>query len=257
MAYIYAGLSDIGIGKEKQEDYILVEELDKDNLLAIIADGTQSIEGHVKPAMLVSLEIKDMIQRIFHTNKELFLNHTNLFLKEAVFYANRILGAMKMGNEELYAGYAVSLTVCIFSEKNKVCFAHSGNTRLYVIRKGKMMKLTTDQTKADQLWKEGIIKTKEEYYISPDRLVITGGLGLAAEPEIITKSGKMSDGDIYLLTTDGIHYAINEKAMKTLVLEGANVDGACQNLITGAKEDIGYPDNMSVITIVNVNQLDN
>ena len=249
MSYIYSGLTDIGIGKEKQEDYIVIEELDENNLLSIVADGTQSIEGHVKPAMLVSLEIKEVVQRLFHENKDLFLNNTDIFLKEAMFYANRVLGAMKMGNEELFAGYAVSLTVCVFTEDNKVCFAHSGNTRMYVIRKTKMMKLTTDQTKADQLWQEGIIQTKEEYYTSPDRLVITGGLGLFSEPDIIIKKGKMMDGDIYIMTTDGIHYAINENAMKTLVLNGENADNACHNLIMGAKEDIGYPDNMSVIVI--------
>lgn len=254
--YYYAGISDVGYGKENQEDFIKVEELDETTILAIIADGTQSIEGHIKPGMLTTFEVIDYIKRIHSKNKSLLLHNSKLFLEEALLYANKLLGAFKMGNEELYSGYAVSMTACLIfvrdGEKTaKFSFAHTGNTRLYIIRSGMLKQVTKDQTKAEEMFREGLIQTREEYHTHPDRLIITGGLGFVSEPFIQTGLATFKDNDILLFTTDGIHYAINERAMLQLVLEGQMPETACQNLIEGSVKAVKYPDNATCCIVVN------
>ena len=254
--YYYAGMSDLGYGKENQEDFLRVIELDDNTLLTIIADGTQSIEGHVKPATLVTLEIIDYIQRIKNKNKELLFSYPKLFLEEALLYANKLLGAFKMGNEEMYAGYAVSLTVCLFFERGKerspkFAFAHTGNTRMYIIRGGGLRQVTKDQTKAAELFREGLIKSREEYHTHPDRLVITGGLGFTTAPVIQTGLGTFKEDDIFLFTTDGIHYAINEDALIQLIIEGQIPSTACANLIEGSVKAVKYPDNATCCIVIN------
>ena len=48
---------------------------------------------------------------------------------------------------------------------------------------------------------------------------ITNGIGLVTEPEIQLRAGRIKDDDIILMTTDGVHYAIQPQAMAEIILK--------------------------------------
>ena len=178
----------------------------------------------------------------------MLLYYVDFFLKQALLHANQVLGAYKMGNEETFTGYATSLTVALFTADNKAHIAHVGNTRFYILRNSKIIQLTKDQTKAQELLDAGEID-EQTYYVHPYRLNITDGLGISTLPNISNICVSITDTDLFLMTTDGIHYAIRPENMKELVLSGQDVVPACNNLIDAAKNIIKYPDNMSAIVI--------
>lgn len=251
--YLYGGKSDIGYKRKINEDYINIIELHSDTLLAIIADGSGSTASALNPASIVVSEIAAIVKRIYEEDKELFIENSELFLKEAMYAANRVLGAFKLGNDELYAGFGASATCCLISN-NVLTFAHSGNTRLHLLRINqegavKTIQLTIDQTKAKEMIDQGILPP-ELYYSSPESLVLTSGLGFFTEPNIQTFSTAIQSKDFILLTTDGIHYAINSDAMTNLILAGDNCDAAADALIQAALQQ-KYNDNMSAIIIFN------
>jgi serine/threonine protein phosphatase PrpC len=198
-----------------------------------------------------------ILRRVFTDNKDLFLANTGLFLEEAMHTANRVLGAFKMGNEEMYSGFGASVTCCICTSGGKFTLAHCGNTRLYLIRinpKDKVpsiKQITQDHTKARRLVDEGLL-TLEHYHTHPDRLVITSSLGVTTDPIIQINSGQLKRNDILLLTSDGIHYAIIPEAIMQLVVSAKNCDGASSALIEASKMQ-KYPDNMSVAVLWNRN----
>lgn len=256
--YLYGGASDVGYGRENNEDYMNVVELDDSTLFAIVCDGGGSKCSSLQPAAITANHICETIQRLFKSDKALLFEHAGLFLQEAILSANQVLGAFKKGNEEMYAGFGSGVTCCLCSDKGNFSFAHTGNSRIYLIRihaKDKlpqMKLLTRDHTKAQRLLDEGHI-TLEHYHTHPDRLTITSCLGVSSDPVIQTYTGKLKKDDILLMTTDGIHYAIIPDAIMQLVVASENCDHAVKALIEAAKMQ-KYPDNASAIVLWNRNQ---
>lgn len=256
--YLYGGASDIGYKREINEDYINIVELDNSTLFAAVADGAGSKCSTLQPASIAAAEIFQEIQRIFQQDKALFLEHTDLFLRETIGMANRVVGAFKMGNEELYAGFGTGFTCCVCMADGKFTFAHVGNSRIYLIRlhpkdrTPTIRQLTQDHTQARQLLDAGLL-APEHYYSHPDRLVVTSCLGVTSEPIIQINSGRLKPDDILLMTTDGIHYAIIPNAIMQLVIGSQTCDNAVHALIEAAKMQ-KYPDNMSAIVIWNRNK---
>lgn len=255
--YLYGGATDVGYSRENNEDYMNVIELDDSTLFAILCDGAGSKCSSLQPASIAANHICDSVRRTFKADPELFISHTALFLQEAILGANQVLGAFRKGNEEMYAGFGSGVTCCVCTKQGKITFAHTGNSRIYLIRihaKDKipsMRQLTRDHTKAQKLLDEGHI-TPEHYHTHPDRLVITSCLGVHSDPVIQTYTGTLKKDDILLMTTDGIHYAIIPDAIMQLVIAAENCDSAVGTLIEAAKMQ-KYPDNMSAIVLWNRN----
>lgn len=259
MIFNYGGHTDIGFGRELNEDFISIKELDDDTLLAIIADGAGSKPSLLQPAQIVTNAMNEEIKNLYDSKKELVLDNASLVLSNSMLNANKILGAFKIANEELYSGYGVSATAVLFYKKsinNKnvylFSFAHTGNTRLYLLRTDNknelnIAQLTSDFTKAKTLLDDGIL-TKDQYHTNPDRLVITQALGLVDTPLIQTSYGIIKDGDFYLLTTDGIHYAIRQEGMVQIVSISTDLSEGSKNMCEASKS-FEYPDNASACIV--------
>ena len=231
--YTAGAYIDIGFERESQEDYAQVEELDYENLLCVIADGSGSGGNDIKPAPIVVTDIVQEIKYLFNESKETFLTNPALFLKNAMMNANRVLAGFKLGNEEKYYGYASSVTCLLCGAENTIYVAHSGNTRLYVLRDGALRQMTTDHTAAYDLLRDGVID-QETYYLHPGRLQLTSGIGYIVNPEIQSFKGKIRDSDLLVLTTDGVHYAVRPEAMASIILDSADVMDAAYTLVQAA-----------------------
>ena len=239
---------DIGFERVNQEDFVQYKELDDNNLLCVIADGTGSREKYPQPAVITAMDIIEHIEYCFHNNPELFFKNPEFFLKDAFLCSNRVLGAFKLANEELFSGYAASVTAILFSNENKIYLSHCGNTRAYIMRNGILSQITRDHTKAQELLDEEKIN-QETYYVHPDRLKMTSGIGIVINPEIQTDRFRIQDTDLVILTTDGIHYAIQQEFMPDLLLSGSNCAEASLNLVSAARDQVKYPDNMSAMVV--------
>ena len=253
--YLCGAVSDIGCERELQEDFVQFRELDDDTIIGVVADGTGSRKEFPHPAAVVSMHVVDSIVSIYQEQKDLFLQAPEYFLKRAFLESNQVLGAFKIGNEELFSGYACSITCCICRGGNQIILAHSGNTRLYLMREGVLRQLTRDHTVAQRLLDEGKIDI-ETYHVIPDRLQMTSGIGILAEPEIQTMAGRLKENDLILLSTDGVHYALRPDAMSQIILESGNCNDGAQNLVSAAKDVVHYPDNMSCMIIYERQQED-
>ncbi len=251
---LYAGESDVGFQRRVNEDFLLVREIG-DVVVAIIADGSGSTGSTFQPASIAALEIINIISRLCDEDFEVFKENAEVFLSEALRTANRVLGAFQTANEELYNGYAASLSCCVFID-NEMIFAHVGNTRINLLRKNKktgetnITLLTKDQTEGQKLLDEGRC-TFEEYHLLPERLRIIGGLGVASEIDIQTFRMPLRENDFVLMTTDGIHYAIRPDAFLELLRRCDTCQEGVKGLISASKE-LEYADNMSAILLWNL-----
>lgn len=246
----YDGKSDMGYERTIQEDAINVTELDDDTKLLVIADGSGGLPNQLSCGDIVAAKISQYIKDIFEINKEALLNSPESFLTQSLKIVNDTVGMFRIANEEKFAGFGCSVTACLIYN-DTFSFAHSGNTRLYIIRTNKkkdetvLKLLTNDHTRGYEAVLDGKLDL-EKYYTSPDRLVLTSCIGVFSDPEIQTLTAPIKQNDIIVMTTKGIHFAIKQSAIFSLVVASQDTSAAVNTLIEGAKS-VEYSDNMSTI----------
>ena len=166
-------------------------------------------------------------------------------LLEAMREANRNLSDT-VSKFNYLAGMGTTMDAVIFTG-DIANIAHIGDSRVYLMRDGKLTQITKDHTFVQQLIDAGRI-TEEEALVHPRRNVILRVLGdTSEEPEFDIHQIEVQPGDRLLLCSDGLcgvvpNYLIEEN------MKVANLDEAIELLIDEAKE-YGAPDNVTVLLL--------
>jgi len=252
---VFDGLSDIGIGRERQEDIIYQTALDPDTFLFIVADGTGGLEDMYNPAGIACSEVVSLIKRRYDREGAYIFEDSDSLLDEAFYLANRVLGVFHVVNDERFPNFGCSMTCCII-HKDKAYFGHCGNTRLHYIttnknKEPKIIQMTVDHTaNYNDLLQNKI--DERGYMESVARHQLISNIGSFAEPQIQTGTFDFKSG-IVVITTDGVHCALWQHIIMELVLAANNTKSAVKALIDAAKIR-KYEDNMSAMIIFNENE---
>lgn len=247
---LYSGSSNVGLSNIN-EDFIMINEFDNDLIYASIADGLGATMKDVNsdaidanPASIASIQTCQVLRRIYKKNKALFMENPRIFMEEAMLAANNILIGFKMANEQKYYGFASTLTALFLTEDGKVTFGHCGNTRIYLISKGRISQITKDHTLGQKMVDQGYM-SQDEYYMSNEKKNLYNGLGIIPEPTIQTYSFQLKSNDILLMTSDGIHYSLREEGIFQILQDSDNPDDAVQSLINSVLNLKNHRDNIS------------
>ncbi len=115
---------------------------------------------------------------------------------------------------------------------------HIGDSRIYQLREGYLKQITTDH----KTW-----VSKEKNYLSR-------AMGADTHLEIDYSRHTLEAGDIYILTTDGVHEYVSEDEFLEIVHDNrTHLDKAAELLVRRSQEN-GSPDNTSC-QIVKINRL--
>jgi len=128
---------------------------------------------------------------------------------------------------------------------NDLYFAHIGDSRLYLIRKGSIRALTRDHSLVARLVESGVIRP-EEADTHPQRHVLTAAVGVtdAIEPDAPSEPLKLERDDVLLLCTDGLWGQMSESEIAQTISSHKTEDAA-RALVQLAK-DHGGPDNITL-----------
>ncbi len=207
----------------------------------VTADGNHRTDM-LNPAPFVVNEIQRFID--IYSEPKMTAQDIKRMLAGAFHCANRVLLAFKKANGELYDNSTFStVDLTAITERNEFLMAHVGDGRIYLVRSGKVQPLTKDHTEAQRLCDEGKI-TKEQIFQHPDRDILTSALGFE-NPRVDIRAGKVQEGDIVLLLTDGAHKVINPEQIHQIIFEAGNCFDTCNGIIKVANA-LGGPDNISV-----------
>ncbi|KUG03779.1 protein serine/threonine phosphatase prpc, regulation of stationary phase [hydrocarbon metagenome] len=231
------GLTDIGLVRKSNEDRLLIDE--KIGLF-IVCDGMGGHKGGDVASTLAIQVFKDSLAAFDRQEPVKWLTR-------CVIRANEVINSSSKENPELFE-MGTTITAAILTEL-ELLIAHVGDSRLYLINKTGIRKLTRDHTLAEQMLEDGLLKP-EEMSNNAYNHVLTRALGI--EEEIVTDhlAETVIPGDIILLCTDGLSDMLDEEEiLSTINAFGPDIEGAAHKLVASALDNGGY-DNITLILIL-------
>ena len=217
MTYIQ---SNIGGRSENQDFYGSAQT--KFGELIVVSDGMGGHNGGRYAAeKAVQIIIEDVTKR----------NGTNpaKALQEAILKANEAIWQESNTNASL-KGMGSTVVALLITPERAIC-CHAGDSRIYQLRKGKILHRTSDHSHVFDLVRQGKM-TEEQARLSDKSNVITRSLGtkLALNVEI-TDNLSYKTGDRFFLCTDGIWSMIPESQLIEMISEEDYVESVVSNLI--------------------------
>ncbi len=215
----------------------------KDVLLMVAADG---MGGHMQGEVAAEIAVTE-ITRLFQQEARNRLRRPSDFLVSVINSAHRAIVSHAVA-ENLLESPRTTCVVCIVQD-GSAWWAHSGDSRLYVLRGGKLAAATQDHSKVQQLVDSGAI-TPEAAATHPERNKIFSCLGGVVPPVIAVGSEfPLQTGDTILLSTDGFWSQIPAALIATL-LRKQDIMGLLPGLLTEAhKRAKGESDNLSIVAM--------
>jgi protein phosphatase len=123
--------------------------------------------------------------------------------------------------------------------------AQVGDSRIYQVREGTVTQITEDHTLISWQIRQGLI-TPEEARRSPHRNVITRAVGNRDYVEVDTGLVTLSQGDRFLLCSDGLHGYLREEEISIVTFLGAE---PAVNRFIEIANDRGGKDNITAILV--------
>jgi len=235
-------LTDVGCQRENNEDNFVYWEPDDDadfarlGRLAVIADGMGGTEG----GQFASQIAVDTVKQHYATGGG---GDPQQELLEAFRLANSAVQE-KARQDARLRGMGTTLTAAAIVG-SQLCFAHVGDSRLYLFRKGSLRALTRDHSLVARLVESGVIRAQEADS-HPQRHVLTAAIGVtdAMEPDIPAEPVPLETSDVLLNCTDGLWGQMSEAEIAQN-LSFHSIDNAAKALVQLAK-DHGGPDNITL-----------
>lgn len=232
---------DSFIGGRRVNQDRLAYSYSKDVLMMVIADG---MGGHARGEIAAEVAVNTMTNR-FQQEARTTLRRPKEFLESAIHSAHRAIVAFADQHDMLECP-RTTVVGCIV-QNGKACWAHSGDSRLYMIRDGKIAATTLDHSRVQQLIESGII-TPAQAAVHPDRNKIYNCLG-GVLPPLVTHSEDwpLRVGDTILLSTDGFWGPLSADLIAARLARG-NLLELVPKLMEEAERKAGAEsDNLSVI----------
>jgi protein phosphatase len=245
MEISFHGATDIGKVRRGNEDYFASEKIGNDEYLFIVADG---MGGHKAGDIASKLGTVTFIH--YYKNlraKEIPIQealsisiqkaNATILEKAAVDFRKKGMGttfsALVIAN---YRGYMV----------------HVGDSRIYLIRRKQISRLTKDHTFVERMVEEGRI-TEEEAHNHPQKNILYMSLGARAsfEPEI-SEPFVVKEGDVFVICSDGLSGMVDDNQIKDYAVSYTPKEIA-DKLISIANDNGGI-DNIT-IQVISVGQL--
>ena len=146
--------------------------------------------------------------------------------------------------ESQRAGMGTTVTAAYVGEQ-EVTIAHVGDSRAYLLREGRLERLTRDHSLVGELVARGKL-TEEQAETHPQRSVITRALGPEPEVEVDVRSYHARGGDVFMVCSDGLTSMVAEAGVTAILEDAGSLDHAGRELIAAAN-DAGGRDNITVI----------
>lgn len=233
----YAVKTDIG-KRVHNEDSFLIPNKEGFPLLFAVADG---MGGHAAGAVASNLLVDQLREFDLDVETDRELGQ----FRQSIEKAN--LGVYQESEKDRsLRGMGTTLVAALLLGE-KFIAANVGDSRMYRFHNGALETITTDHSLVEQLVLAGAI-TKEEARVHPQRNIITRAVGVSPVVDVDLFEREWVAGDILVLCSDGLHGAVDEEDIVSVLSTSRSLENMCEILVQLALDN-GGTDNITVILV--------
>jgi serine/threonine protein phosphatase PrpC len=240
------GITDLGKVRQNNEDNFIAQHAKADRyLVACVIDG---VGGYSGGEIAAEIARETILQHLDKMSGDII----SLLIK-AFDAANEKIWAEKQSVKE-HKNMACVITLALADlQANQFYYAHLGDTRLYLLRDGSLVKISHDQSFVGFLEDSGRL-TESEAIKHPKRNEIDKALGfkntLTANEDIETGQSPFLPGDMLLLCSDGLTDVVDKATITEIITGTTSLKNIGQALIDAANNG-GGKDNITVVLAKN------
>jgi serine/threonine protein phosphatase PrpC/CRP-like cAMP-binding protein len=240
--------TDVGRMRDHNEDNYLV---DRKLALFIVADG---MGGHAAGEVASALAV-----RIIHEELKKGKDEIRESAAKSRASSRVILGLLELAvqkacakiHEEAKAdsakrGMGTTLSALLIAGAYGY-IAHVGDSRVYLLRAGRIQQVTEDHTVYNELIKRGKL-TRDQIEKVAQKNAITRAVGVYERVEVDTLTIEVLPGDQFLLASDGLHGYIAHHAELEPYFDEEHTEAATRGLIELANKK-GGKDNITAVLV--------
>ena len=221
-----------------------------DVLLMTIADG---MGGHIDGEVAAEIAVTEITRR-FQQEARNKLKKPFDFLVSSIQSAHRAIVSHAVEHNLLECP-RTTVVACIV-QNGSAFWAHAGDSRLYVLRRGELVAQTQDHSRVQMMIDAGEI-TPEMAARHPERNKIFSCLGGVVPPQIATgREFALESGDTVMLSTDGFWAQIPGNILGGMLRKQTLVDVMPGLLVEAQRRAKGESDNLSLVAMTWENQED-
>jgi PPM family protein phosphatase len=238
-------IADLTRAKAIDHNGVLQFESGRKGALFAVADG---MGGAAAGEMASRLSLESIYDQLLQNSEFLpAADNDSLeqILIDAVGTANRVVFDEGRNDDEL-AGMGTTLTA-VLEIRGRLFIGQVGDSRAYLISDRNIFQLTRDQSLVGQRVSNGEL-TEAQARKHPARNILLQALGVGPTVELCITKIAVREGDMILLCSDGLHSQMSAEEINEIVLDSANEQDACVELVNLAN-DRGGPDNITVVLI--------
>ncbi len=230
-------------GKRRNNEDRIAYCYSRDALLMIVADG---MGGHYYGEIASQIAAQTLTEA-FQNEARPALADPFLFLQRGMTNAHHAILDFA-ADHRLEDSPRTTCVACIVQD-NIAYWAHAGDSRLYLMRDGRLAAQTRDHSRVRALLEQGVI-TEAQMASHPERNKVYSCLGGPLPPEIeLSRKTPLETGDVLLLSTDGFWGPLPPELIAAS-LRQANLMQAVPALMAQAEERGGpHCDNLSVVAV--------
>ncbi|QEP44252.1 serine/threonine-protein phosphatase [Ectothiorhodospiraceae bacterium BW-2] len=241
MEYRFSELNRLGNRTQNQDSSLVVRN--QHGLLLVVSDGMGG-RPHGKEAAKLIVQKAETAYR-----------HTRGEVRSPAAFFETVLRAAHQAIITLYEKHKMAhipgaTAVMALIERNRVWWAHVGDSRFYLVRQGKILHQTQDHSYIEYLYRQGKLN-REQLKDHPQRNALTRCIGCTLSPSDIEIGcgERLQSGDRLLLCTDGLWNSLTPPKLIQL-LQRHPITAASEALAEEA-ERASYPntDNITLISL--------
>ena len=251
MNFIAAGLSDVGLQREHNEDSFCILS---EHRLFVVADGMGGHRAGDVASRMATMEISAFFDASDIDGNEWPTEDDSRLTPDQ----NRLVSAVKLANQRIFQasirnrsvqGMGTTVVGALFvREDRKIHIAHVGDSRAYRVRTGGITQLTRDHSLLNDYLLVMPNLTDEQKERLPTN-VITRALGMQDAVAVDLYFEDVEPGDVYVLCSDGLNGMVSDERILDIVHSaGSDVETAAITLISQANQN-GGEDNITVVVV--------
>lgn len=232
---VWGAHSDVGRVRQGNEDAFVAEEM-----VFAVADG---MGGHNAGEVASAIAAATLRERLANGADSVDLAIAAVVEANAAIFA----GAHGRSDQRGMGTTLTALAVLHGADATRLVVANVGDSRTYLLRNGRLRRVSVDHSYVQELVSTGHI-TEQEARRHPRRNIVTRALGIEPTVRVDTWVMPLVRGDRYVLCSDGLVDEVDDPDILGILQLHSDPQRAAEDLVEAANT-MGGRDNTTVVVV--------